>query len=208
MKIKNELIEAFSNQKLIPTEYRRYRGSLNVCELEVSDFDKAIDLLKVFGKRAGIKEFELLKSEFTSGRHEDSIYEPDNFVELLKDVITKRMSGIERRIALDKVNATWDLEKFEMISENYYFIANQYAEFQKKVLQYEALVNYHEQMNKYEKQVLMDIETWLKTEVEENESSIQSLSDNDWEDIRHQVACGNETIEMISRDFHKQMRDW
>ena len=208
MKIKNEFIEAFSSQKLVSTNQpsKRYNRSLDVFTLEAKDFDKAIDLLKVFNRKAGVKEFELLKSEFVSGSNcEDRIYSPNNFVEHLKDVLTKRMSDVESRIALKKVDDAWNFDEAYEIDNAYKRVSYKYHEFINCKEKHERQVKYQESMLKIKLELVEDIKSWMKEEVEENENSLDALSINDWNDISHILECCSERLEELHTEHLKTM---
>lgn len=187
MKIGNEFKEAFASQKLIPTDSpsrSRYNAPLQIFTLEASDFDKAIDLLKVFNKKAGVKEFQLLKDEFISGKNcDDAVYSPNKFVQHLKDVLTKRMSDVESRIALSKVNDIWNFDEARDIDAAYKRISSKYHAYINCREEFKDLMEHQEHMMKIKLEFIEDIKSWLKEEVEENESSLDTLTINDWNDI-------------------------
>jgi len=66
MKLKKEVIEGFAKGTFPNVEQSRMRrGVRNITlhQLEVCDFDKAINLLMFYNKKTAVKEFTLLKEE-------------------------------------------------------------------------------------------------------------------------------------------------
>ena len=78
MKIKEVFLNAFAAKSInVPettTGYYNRRNQMNkIFELEVEDFDKAIQLMMLNNKKAGVKEFTLLKEEFLTLQQKESI---------------------------------------------------------------------------------------------------------------------------------------
>ena len=206
MKIKNEFIEAFNSQKLIPLEGggNRYRYGIELFTLEAKDFDKAIDLLKVFNKKAGVKEFELLKSEFISGNNqEDRLYQPDKFVKHLKEVLTKRMSSVESRIAEKKVDEVWKFDDANTVEEAYRNVSSKFNSIINCEVEHRNHIQYMERVLKLKLEFIQDVKSLLKEEIEENDSSLETLTINDWKDVSHIVECFNNQLSDLQMEQHR-----
>ena len=104
MKIKEQFLNAFAAKNLnIPNmdigHYRSYNDFNDVYQLEVDDFDKAIQIMQMNNKKAGVKELPL-KEEFLTYAAEGKYptakdYKPDNFVDKIEEVAIKRLSDVE-----------------------------------------------------------------------------------------------------------------
>ena len=85
MKIKEQFLNAFAAKNLnIPNmdigHYRRSYNDFNdVYQLEVDDFDKAIQIMQMNNKKAGVKEFTLLKEEFQTLAAEGKKLDVDDY---------------------------------------------------------------------------------------------------------------------------------
>jgi len=203
MKLKQELIDCFAKGVFPEIETPRRRGyrSLNLYQLEQSDFDKAISLLMFYNKRTAVKEFTLLKEEFCSGANMDYRYfNPDNFVEHLKEVLTKRMSDIEERNALKRVKETWDLESITQFEENFSKVVSATSSSSQKELidQIERMKSKLEIREAKSKEVL----DWIKKEVEENENSLDKITPNDFADILHVIEFYEEQEKLIGHTWY------
>jgi DNA topoisomerase VI subunit B len=115
------------------------------------------------------------------------------------------MSDVESRIALKKVDEVWNFDEAYEIDNAYKRIACKYHEFINCKEQHEKQVKFQESMLKIKLELVEDIKSWMKEEVEENESSLDTLSINDWNDISHIVECCSERLEELEREHLKTM---
>jgi len=202
MKLKKEVIEGFAKGTFPNVEQSRMRrGIRNITlhQLEVCDFDKAINLLMFYNKKTAVKEFTLLKEEFCSGANEDYRYfNPANFVEHLKEVLTKRMSDIEERNALKKVKATWNLEEINTFEDNYIKVISAITS-QKELIEAIARMKSKLDIQEAKSKEVLD---WIKKEVEENENSLDKITPSDFADILHIIEFYEEQERVVGSPFY------
>jgi len=202
MKLKKEVIEGFAKGTFPNVEQSRMRrGVRNITlhQLEVCDFDKAINLLMFYNKKTAVKEFTLLKEEYCSGANMDYRYfNPANFVEHLKEVLTKRMSDIEERNALKRVKETWDLESITQFEENFNNVVSAITSQKDLIEGIEKMKSKLDIREAKSKEVL----DWIKKEVEENGDSLDKITPNDFADILHIIEFYEEQEKAVGHTWY------
>ena len=190
MRIKPEFINAFANKKFVEVVRR---GS--IWELEANDFDNAINILMLNNKKAGVKEFQLLKEEFVCSEVKPTTdeYFAFRFVQHLTDVATKRMSDVEARKVKKSIDGLWDTDAMRSIQANYIKVKNAYEEYADYQIQLERAKEYAN----ISEAMMKSISCWMEQEVDEYEGSLENLKENDWEEILHEVDAYEEEIRTI-----------
>lgn len=80
----------------------------DVWELELADFDKAIQILIKHNKKSAIKEYQMLKEEFQEGELDSWYYDVNRFTRNLLESASKRSSAIETRRIRKDIESTFD----------------------------------------------------------------------------------------------------
>jgi len=202
MKIKEQFLNAFAAKNLnIPDmEISHYRRSYNdfnqVYELETADFDKAIQIMQMNNKKAGIKEFTLLKEEFLTNAAEGKYpeardYQPDKFVDKIEEVATKRLSDVEKRKVKQQIKSYWDTKK---LMENSTNICKLMQSWNKNPAALDETIKRLTAVKQLKVDKQKDIVEWLKTQVDENEATLDGLDKVDWEEFNHLNDSWNEQI--------------
>lgn len=98
----------------------------DIWELELADFDKAIQLLIKHNKKSAIKEYQMLKEEFQDGERDSWYFDVSRFTRNLLESASKRSSAIEIRRIRKEIDSVFDdrrkmdLERFiKSIAEVY-----------------------------------------------------------------------------------------
>ena len=142
--MKIEYSDAFAAKSInVPettTGYYNRRNQMNkIFELEVEDFDKAIQLM-MLNNKAGVKEFTLLKEEFQTLAAEGKKLDVDDYCpsNLLKRwAATKRLSDVEKR-KVEKQIKWWNEELREKAGYTNSSIHIQNSWYDAKIKQYEV----------------------------------------------------------------------
>ena len=80
----------------------------DVWELELADFDKAIQILIKHNKKSAVKEYQMLKEEFQEGELDSWYYDVNRFTRNLLESATKRSSAIETRRIRKEIESVFD----------------------------------------------------------------------------------------------------
>lgn len=98
----------------------------DIWELELADFDKAIQLLIKHNKKSAIKEYQMLKEEFQDGERDSWYFDVSRFTRNLLESASKRSSAIEVQRIRKEIDSVFDdrrkmdLERFiKSIAEVY-----------------------------------------------------------------------------------------
>lgn len=185
MKMKSQFIEAFKKQEIV----KREDIDDGLFELEPSDFDKAIAILKEFRKKTGAREFELLKKAYISGGDCYVYTSPRMFVDYLRKVLTRRMSSVEVRNAQAAVEKEFNSEEIELVQTTYFRLSHLFYAYLNNDKELELRIDFWKSQNALEKKLLNAINNWIEEEVLENENSLEKLTSNDWNDIKHILDC-------------------
>ncbi len=208
MKIKDVLLNAFAAKQMVLGEslgnynYRRRTNSNEVYQLEAIDFDKAIQILQMNNKRAGVKEFSLLKEEFLSfaveGKYPaDEEYQVYEFIRKLRETATKRLSDVETRKIRKMIDETWDITALENKANN---IRKFYTKLQ-EATDYKAQIAILQKQDELQTTFIKDRQDWLKTQVDENEATLDSLDASDWEEYNHLYECFREQMKELNQYY-------
>lgn len=197
MKIKSRFIEAFEKQEIVNLD--GINDSL--FELEPSDFDKAIAILKEFRKKTGVSEFELLKKEYFSGVKKCVYQSPERFLSYLRKVLTRRMSDAERLNALKAVDKEFNSEKVNLVQETYFKLSRLLCECLDTGKELELRIDFWKKQNALGRALINDISNWIEEEVLENENSLDKLTSTDWNDVKHMLECFEDERTEQKRQF-------
>tara|TARA_Y100000361_G_scaffold112849_1_gene103159 strand:+ start:197 stop:814 length:618 start_codon:yes stop_codon:yes gene_type:complete len=199
MKIKEQFLTAFALKQLQVPEcgnYYRGRNLVNkIYELETEDFDKAIQLMMLNNKKAGVKEFTLLKEEFQSLTAEGKKlnvddYDPIHFVDKIEETATKRLSDVEKRKVKKQIKSWWDLNRLQESAENintFFTRFTKQVDYADKIKQLEVLQNMQNEFWK-------DRTEWMTTQVDENEATLDTLDASDWEEMLDSIKFYDENM--------------
>lgn len=193
------LLNTFAAKQMVLAEsldnYNHRRKPNEIYQLEAIDFDKAIQILQMNGKKAGVKEFSLLKEEFLTfaaeGKYPSNLdYQVYEFISKLRETATKRLSNVETRKINKMIDETWDYETLDKNSEN---IRNFFTQLSEPT-DFKARIAELQQQDKIQTIFINDRQEWLKTQVNENEATLDSLDASDWEEYNHLYECYKEQM--------------
>ena len=200
MKIKEVFLNAFAAKSInVPettTGYYNRRNQMNkIFELEVEDFDKAIQLMMLNNKKAGVKEFTLLKEEFLTlaaeGKKLDvDDYCPSEFIKKVEETATKRLSDVEKRKVEKQIKEWWNLKELREKAEFIYKFFYSYPE----QVDYDAKIKQYEGLKKMQTQFWNDRFAWMKLQSEENEAGLDELDASDWEEMMTTINFYEENL--------------
>jgi hypothetical protein len=60
-----------------------------------------------------------------------------------------------------------------------------------------------ERVLKLKLEFIQDVKSLLKEEIEENDSSLETLTINDWKDVSHIVECFNNQLSDLQMEQHR-----
>ena len=199
MKIKEQFLNAFAAKSISVPEthgyYNRRQQMNKIFELELEDFDKAIQLMMLNNKKAGVKEFTLLKEEFQTlvaegQKLNETDYYPTEFVEKVEETATKRLSDVEKRKVRKQIKEWWDLDELRQKAE---FINRFFTSYTKQV-DYGERIQQLEGAKKMQEDFWKDRVEWMKTQVDENEATLDTLDASDWEEMMTSIDFYQENL--------------
>lgn len=199
MKIKEQFLNAFAAKSISVPEthgyYNRRQQMNKIFELELEDFDKAIQLMMLNNKKAGVKEFTLLKEEFQTlvaegQKLNETDYYPTEFVEKVEETATKRLSDVEKRKVRKQIKEWWDLDELRQKAE---FINKFFTSYTKQV-DYGERIQQLEGAKKMQEDFWKDRVEWMKTQVDENEATLDTLDASDWEEMMTSIDFYQENL--------------
>lgn len=199
MKIKEQFLNAFAAKSISVPEthgyYNRRQQMNKIFELELEDFDKAIQLMMLNNKKAGVKEFTLLKEEFQTlvaegQKLDETDYYPTEFVEKVEETATKRLSDVEKRKVRKQIKEWWDLDELRQKAE---FINKFFTSYTKQV-DYGERIQQLEGAKKMQEDFWKDRVEWMKTQVDENEATLDTLDASDWEEMMTSIDFYQENL--------------
>ena len=199
MKIKEQFLNAFAAKSISVPEthgyYNRRQQMNKIFELELEDFDKAIQLMMLNNKKAGVKEFTLLKEEFQTlvaegQKLNETDYYPTEFVEKVEETATKRLSDVEKRKVRKQIKEWWDLDELRQKAE---FINKFFTSYTKQV-DYGERIQQLEGAKKMQEDFWKDRVEWMKTQVDENEATLNTLDASDWEEMMTSIDFYQENL--------------
>ena len=199
MKIKEQFLNAFAAKSISVPEthgyYNRRQQMNKIFELELEDFDKAIQIMMLNNKKVGVKEFTLLKEEFQTlvaegQKLNETDYYPTEFVEKVEETATKRLSDVEKRKVRKQIKEWWDLDELRQKAE---FINKFFTSYTKQV-DYGERIQQLEGAKKMQEDFWKDRVEWMKTQVDENEATLDTLDASDWEEMMTSIDFYQENL--------------
>lgn len=173
MKINENLEELICAGKI---SYRK--PETDVFVIEASDFDKAIQLLIKYNKKAGVKEYQMLKEAFVLGELSEYETKPNIFVRHLIETATKRTSSIERRRIQSDVYAMYPTSEREKFSESIGKISEVFNSYNNQ----KHLANWYKLMLAITEQKVSALQEWMFNQGTEGKS-IREMSADDFQEI-------------------------
>jgi hypothetical protein len=173
MKIKENLEELICAGKISTRS-----SEADVFEIEASDFDKAIQLLIKYNKKAGVKEYQMLKEAFVLGELNDYETKPNSFVRNLIETATKRTSSIEHRRIQSEIYAMYPTSEHYKFSDTIGKISEVFNSYNNQ----KHLANWYKLMLAITEQKVSALQEWMFKQGTEGKS-IREMSADDFQEI-------------------------
>lgn len=151
----------------------------DIWELELADFDKAIQLLIKHNKKSAIKEYQMLKEEFQDGEVDSWYYDVSRFTSNLLESATKRSSAIEIRRIRKEIDSVFD-DRRKMDLER--FIKSIAEVYSSKVYN-QRQIEYHTKTLGIVEQKTSALNEWFNAEALQN-NLLENFTDEQQNEVR------------------------
>lgn len=151
----------------------------DIWELELADFDKAIQLLIKHNKKSAIKEYQMLKEEFQDGERDSWYYDVSRFTSNLLESATKRSSAIEIRRIRKEIDSVFD-DRRKMDLER--FIKSIAEVYSSKVYN-QRQIEYHTKTLGIVEQKTSALNEWFNAEALQN-NLLENFTDEQQNEVR------------------------
>ena len=132
----------------------------DVWELELADFDKAIQILIKHNKKSAVKEYQMLKEEFQEGELDSWYYDVNRFTRNLLESATKRSSAIETRRIRKEIESVFDDNHKNDLERFIKQIAGVYS----SSVSHKKQIEYHTKSLEIVEQKISALNDWFNTE--------------------------------------------
>ena len=132
----------------------------DVWELELADFDKAIQILIKHNKKSAVKEYQMLKEEFQEGELDSWYYDVNRFTRNLLESATKRSSAIETRRIRKEIESVFDDNHKNDLERFIKQIAGVYS----SSASHKKQIEYHTKSLEIVEQKISALNDWFNTE--------------------------------------------
>lgn len=151
----------------------------DIWELELADFDKAIQLLIKHNKKSAIKEYQMLKEEFQDGERDSFYFDVSRFTRNLLESASKRSSAIEIRRIRKEIDSVFD-DRRKMDLER--FIKSIAEVYSSKVYN-QRQIEYHTKTLGIVEQKTSALNEWFNAEALQN-NLLENFTDEQQNEVR------------------------
>ena len=151
----------------------------DIWELELADFDKAIQLLIKHNKKSAIKEYQMLKEEFQDGERDSLYFDVSRFTRNLLESASKRSSAIEIRRIRKEIDSVFD-DRRKMDLER--FIKSIAEVYSSKVYN-QRQIEYHTKTLGIVEQKTSALNEWFNAEALQN-NLLENFTDEQQNEVR------------------------
>lgn len=151
----------------------------DIWELELADFDKAIQLLIKHNKKSAIKEYQMLKEEFQDGERDSWYFDVSRFTRNLLESASKRSSAIEVQRIRKEIDSVFD-DRRKMDLER--FIKSIAEVYSSKVYN-QRQIEYHTKTLGIVEQKTSALNEWFNAEALQN-NLLENFTDEQQNEVR------------------------